>query len=131
MIKRRKNEDALILALACGATVEAAARQCHISERTIYRWLRDPLFQKRLAQVRADMVDRAAGVLTAASLEATKTLLELQRPGIPAPIRLGAAKAILELGLRYREIVDLETRIRQLEDQLHSRDSSSTIPRAA
>ena len=37
---RKKNEDALLVALACGATVESASRQCGLSERTVYRRLR-------------------------------------------------------------------------------------------
>ena len=37
--QRKKNEDALLLALACGATVEAAAKQSGVTDRTIYRRL--------------------------------------------------------------------------------------------
>jgi hypothetical protein len=33
---RKKYEDALLLALAREATVEAAAKQCQLSDRTIY-----------------------------------------------------------------------------------------------
>ena len=68
--RRKKNEDALLLALACGATVEATARQCQVAERTIYRRLKDPDFKARLQGVRAEMVQRAAGMLTAAAGEA-------------------------------------------------------------
>jgi DNA-binding NarL/FixJ family response regulator len=45
---RKKNEDTLLLALACGATVEAAARQCDLTERTVYRRLSDADFKARL-----------------------------------------------------------------------------------
>jgi hypothetical protein len=112
--KRKKSEDSLLLALACGATVEAAARQCTISERTIYRRLEDAEFKKRLAQVRAGMVDRSAGMLTAAAGEAVRTLLTLQKDSTPAA-RLGAARTILEMGLKVRQIVELEQRMAELE----------------
>lgn len=79
--QRKKNEDALLLALACVATVEAAARQCHLSDRTIYRRLKDPDFRAKLQAVRADMVARSAGLLTAAASEAVRTLLALQKEG--------------------------------------------------
>ena len=66
---RKKAEDALLLALACGATVECAARQCGLCERTVYRRLEDPDFKQRLQQLRTDMIQRTAGALTAASTE--------------------------------------------------------------
>jgi hypothetical protein len=114
---RKKNEDALLLALACGATVEAAARQCQLSDRTVYRRLKDPEFRSRLQAVRSDMVQRAAGMLTAAAGEAVRTLLALQKESAPPAVRLGAARAVLEIGIRVRELADLEARIAALEAQ--------------
>jgi hypothetical protein len=113
--KRKKNEDSLLLALACGATVEAAARQCGLSERTVYNRLGDDEFKKRLERVRADMVDRSAGMLTAAGGESVRTLMALQKDSTPA-VRLGAARTILEMGLKIRQLVDLEQRMAELEE---------------
>ena len=118
--QRKKAEDALLLALACGATVEAAGRQCGLSERTIYRRLREPDFRQRLQDLRADMVQRTAGTLTAAATEAVRTLLDLQKPAAPPPVRLGAAKAILEIGMKVREVAELEQRLQALEEQVAS-----------
>ena len=114
----RKNADnTVILALACGATVESAARQSGVSETTIYRRLNEPSFQLRLREVQADILNRTAAALTAAATESVRTLMELQKPGTPPATRLGAARAVLELGLKIREIVTLETRIAALERQ--------------
>jgi hypothetical protein len=115
--QRKKNEDALLLALACGATVEAAGRQCDLTERTVYRRLREPAFKARLQELRADMVRRSAGMLTAAAGEAVRTLLSLQKDSAPPAVRLGAARAVLELGIKVRELADLEARIVTLEAQ--------------
>ena len=115
----RKNADTtLLLALACGATIEAAARQAGLTARTVYRRLKNPAFRRQVQAVRADMVQRSAGMLTAAAAEAVKTLLALQGAPTPPATRLGAARAILEIGLRLREVADLETRIAALEEQL-------------
>lgn len=114
---RKKNEDALLLALACGATVEAAGKQCDLTARTVYRRLADPAFRDRLQGLRADMVRRAAGLLTASAGEAVRTLLSLQKDATPPAVRLGAARAVLELGIKVRELADLETRIAALEAQ--------------
>lgn len=100
---RKKQEDALVLALACGATVEAAAKQCGVCERTVSRRLKDPKFKRRLAKVQADIVERTVGALTAASMESVRTLLDLQKLTTPSATRLGAAKAVLELGMKARE----------------------------
>ncbi|WP_439630645.1 hypothetical protein [Gemmata sp.] len=119
--QRKKNEDALLLALACGATVEAAARQCNLTDRTIYRRLSEPAFKDRLQALRTDMVARAAGMLTAAAGEAVRTLLQLQKDA-PATVRLGAARAVLELGMKLREVADLEARMAALEARLAEQD---------
>lgn len=116
--QRKKAADALLLALACGATVEAAARQCGLCETTVYRRLKEPEFQRQLQAIRADLVQRTAGALTAAALEAVRTLVDLQKPNVQAAVRLGAARAILELGLKVRETAELLARIAALEERL-------------
>lgn len=118
--QRKKNEDALLLALACGATVETAAKQCQLSDRTIYRRLKDADFKARLQGVRADMVGRSAGLLTAAASEAMRTLLSLQKENAPPAVRLGAARAVLEVGMKLREVVDLQNRMDELERLVES-----------
>jgi hypothetical protein len=115
---RHNADDALVLALACGATAENAARTASVSLRTVYRRLADPAFRTRLQGARTDMVQRATGMLTAAALEAVKTLLGLQHASVPAAVRLGAARAILEIGAKLREVADLEARLAALEQQV-------------
>jgi hypothetical protein len=110
-------DERLLMALACGATVETAARSLAVSERTVYRRLADPAFRQRLQQMRADMVQRTAGALTAAGAEAVRTLLALQKETVPPAVRLGAARAVLELGAKMRETAELEARIAALEEQ--------------
>ena len=115
---RRNADDVLLMMLACGATVETAAQKAGVSRATVLRRLREPEFRARLQEVRSDMVTRAAGTLTAASTEAIKTLLALQQPTIPHAVRLGAARSILELGIKMREGADLEERLTAVEQQM-------------
>ena len=122
---RRSADDALLLALACGATVESAARSAGISQATAYRRLTEAAFRRRLQDLRADMVQRTAAALTAAASEAVRTLLALQKDDQPAPVRLGAAKAVLEIGTRLREAAELEARIAALEGQLLANKEAS------
>jgi hypothetical protein len=65
--------------------------------------------------MRAEMVQRTAGMLTGSGLEAGKTLVSLLDPTVPPTVRHGAARTILELGLKVRENAELEERIVALE----------------
>jgi hypothetical protein len=119
MPRTRKNTDeTLLTALACGATVVSAAHSSGMSPRTVHRRLKEPAFQERLQQARAEMVQRTSAMLTAAGLESVKTLLTLQQAESPAGVRLGAARSTLELGIRLREFVDLQERMIELEQKL-------------
>jgi hypothetical protein len=115
---KRNADQQLLLALACGATVESAAQKAGVSVSTAYRRLADPDFKRQLQAVRADMVQRTAGALTAAATEAVRTLLELQKATNPAAVRLGAARAVLEIGMKVREVAELEERLAALEERL-------------
>ena len=119
MNKRRQQSDhAILMALACGATIENAAIKAGVGPATVNRRLNDPVFAKKLQDVKSGMVNRTAAILTAAASESVKTLLELQSPNAPPGIRLGAARAIIELGARLRDAAEIQGRIAALEQQL-------------
>jgi hypothetical protein len=120
-VGRKRADDALILALACGAQVEAAAAKAGVSAATAFRRLKDPAFMARLDAARRDMVERATSMLTAAAMEAVKTLLDLQGIKQPPATRLGAAKSVLEIGNRLRTENDLAARLAALERTLGMR----------
>ncbi len=121
---RRNADEPLLLALACGATVQAAAQKAGISPATAYRRLQEAGLKQRLQELRADMVQRTSGMLTAAAGEAVKTLLALQRDTTPAAVRLGAARAILEIGLKVRDATELEERLATLEQRLAQKQTA-------
>ena len=115
----RKNADpALIAALAGGATVQDAARQAGVSERTAHRRLDDAAFQQEVFAARAALITGAVCKLAAASTEAADTLRALLAADTPPAVRLGACRAILELGTKRRESEEHEARIRALEEHL-------------
>jgi hypothetical protein len=114
---RSSVDQKLVLALICGASAEIAARQVGVSERTVYRRLRDPIFQDQLRAARQDIVQRTATMLTAASTESVKTLLRLQGDGVPHSVQLGAARAIIDLGAKLREHLELDERVTALESR--------------
>jgi hypothetical protein len=115
-------EDSLVFALASGATVEDAAERCAIDVKTVRRKLADATFRERVRAARAELTERACGLLTAAGLEAVQVLSRLMAGGPPA-VRLSAAKAVLDLGVKLREVVDLEAQVADLERRVDEREA--------
>jgi transposase len=111
----RKSADLnLVTVLAAGATIGEAAERTGVSERTIYRRLADLRFRNQIAELRAEMVQRAVGKLADSSVEAVETLHSLLNAESESA-KLGAARSILELGTKLRESVELEQRLQVLE----------------
>jgi hypothetical protein len=118
--RKKKADDVLIMALACGATAESAAQKAGVSVRTVYRRQADPAFRAQVNEVRADLVRRAASLFSAASMAAIKTITTLQESANSEAVRLGAARATIELGCKLREDVELTERLAALEARLES-----------
>jgi transposase-like protein len=112
---RKKGEAALVAALAGGKTVRAAAEEAGVGETTVYRRLRDERFRRAVDEARAAMVGRITGELIAASTAAVATLRALLDADADT-VRLGAARAVLELAGRVRGDGDHEERLRRLEE---------------
>jgi hypothetical protein len=111
------------MALACGATIEVAAQTAGVSPATVYRRKQDPAFCKELQQVSSELVQRMAGMLTGAGGEAVRTLLTLMKETAPPAVRLGAARAVMDGVVKYRDIGGVEERLVALEEQF-ARDQS-------
>ena len=106
-------------ALLTHPTVAAAAGVLGVAPSTIYRWLGENAFRAALAQAEGEAV-AAAGRRLAALAETA--LDELARamvdPMTPAPTRVRAAEVVLNNLLRYREIVQFEIRLTDLEREM-------------
>jgi hypothetical protein len=112
-------QEAAALALAAGRTLGQAARDCGGGERTLKTWLHDqPAFGRRISELRAEMTSRALGRLVDCMASAAETLDHLSRKGKSETVRLGAARAVLELGTKLRESVELEERLAEVERSL-------------
>lgn len=124
--RKRKSDLGLILALACGASPESAAQKTGLSLRTVYRRLKDPAFQQQVSEVRSDMVRRSAGLLTAAGLSAIKTFTLLLESAKSEAVRLGAARAVIELGQKLRDTTDFEERLAAVERHQAEEEENTT-----
>jgi hypothetical protein len=118
---RKAVDRVLLQALACGATVENAARKAGVCERTVYRRLEDQAFRRRVRDLRTEMMQRTGGMLTGAGMGSVKVLVDLQSDvAMPAGVRRRSARDVLELSLKFREADELEQRLAAVEARLAS-----------
>lgn len=110
----RGRENAVLLALAQGSTTDQAGKAAGVSGRTVRRWMADPDFAARVAELRAELLARTVGALVDASLDAVRTLRECLKARSEAT-RVRAATALLNALVVVRESVDLEQRLAALE----------------
>jgi len=111
-----QGDNALIVALAAGATPAEAARRANVSRRTAYRRLEDGEFRRRVTVERDALVRAAVGRLTDASLDAVDSLRALAGDeATPPAVRVSACRAILDMGWRYREQAEVVDRLAALE----------------
>jgi hypothetical protein len=116
---RRNADEALALALATGQTLRAAAGAVGVAERTATRRWADPAFRRRVVELRGELVGLALGRLADGMADAAAKLRQLLDAQSEA-VRLGACRAMLELGVKLRESVELEARLQALEERANS-----------
>jgi hypothetical protein len=110
----------LIEQLAGGTTITKSASLAGVSRRTVTRRLADPDFRRRVNEARRQIVDHAVGRMATSMKSAAVVLRKLLKSDADS-IRLGASRAIMELGQRLRDSVEFEERLTTLESLLRER----------
>lgn len=122
MGRASRSDERLLAALASGASVEDAASEAGLSQRTAYRRLADPVFRTRLSSARDEVMRDALNELTASAIRAVRTLDQLLSAS-NEHVQLRAARTVLEQLLRFKDAVELTERVQALEQQLLARRS--------
>lgn len=116
-----------IAALLSTRNVTEAARLAHVGERTLYRWLTEPVFRAELLKAEGAAIDQAARRLIGMQDGALEVLSELLAAArAPAGVRLRAAQAVLDYLLRLRELRNTEKRLADLEAAVYGKDTRQT-----
>lgn len=114
---RRNADEALASHLAAGWSYQRAAAKCGVSLKTIYRRMREAQFRKLVDQRKSELVSLASAKLGKSMGAAARELARLMKSS-DERVRLAAAREILTVGLKARQLVDLEQRLDGLEAAL-------------
>jgi len=116
-----------IVALLSEKDIRSAAGKVSVNERTLYRWLANPIFRAELVKAEGDMIDAA-----------TRNLLQLQQPAIETiqtilnceeaspNTRLRAAQTVLDYLIKLRELRNLENRLAAMEAAINEYEKERT-----
>lgn len=112
----------LLCCILSGFSHEEAARVCKISLSTVRRRVDDPAFRERLKNYGAELIKNTTGHLATITSESVDTLHKLLGGRMPASVRLGAARTIIELSLRLRETVELGEKLEEIQKRLKAQE---------
>jgi len=96
--------------------VKQAAEAAHVSRETIYRWLEQDTFRAALDEGERAAIESLTRALVGLGDLATATLRDaMTGDDIPPAQRVRAADVVLGRLLQLRELIELETRVCELE----------------
>jgi hypothetical protein len=111
----RRREAAIVALLTC-SSLPAAAEACNLSERTLRRWLRDPVFAERFREERALLLAFTVNALAQKSIAAVSTLARIaENQSASEAAQVSAAGRLLELRLKGSELLDVQEQLAELE----------------
>ena len=110
------SRDKLAAWVASGRSVAAFAKKHAMSVRTCYGWARRDDFQAKVERIRRRMLDRIGGTLTRNGLKAVDSIVTLSKTADADAVKLAAAKAILDKLIEVANMVEIDRRLKALED---------------
>jgi hypothetical protein len=110
-----------IAALVESGEIQQAAEHANCSRGTLYTWLKQPAFLAALKQAETDSLRSLTRKLVSLGSRATGVIeATMSDADASAAVRLKAADTVLARLLQLRELVDLETRVAELESRLEA-----------
>ena len=110
-------KESAIVALLTARTIEEAAKTANVPVRTLYRWLKEPEFDRAYRRAKRAAFGQATSRLQQGAAAAASTMLKIMiDAGVPAPMRLKAADCVFGHAKNAIEIEEIEARLRLLEE---------------
>jgi transposase-like protein len=112
----RPKQEAAIVALLSNRSVDEAARSVDVAPKTLYRWLKEPAFDKAYRKARRDAFGQTIARLQQGSRAAASVLLNIVADSAtPASTRVRAAEIVLDKAAKAIELEDVEVHVSELE----------------
>ena len=109
-------QEQAIVALLNETTVRKAAEVCGIGERSMHRYLEDPVFAKAYRRARADAFKHAISHAQKYAPVCLNVLVQIAADAkAPHSSRVAAAANVLKFGRESLELDDLAARVEALE----------------
>lgn len=109
-------QDAAVVALLHEPTIGRAAAVAGVGERTLQRWLTEPVFKAAVLSARREAFSQAIGLTQKYAPVAVATLVKvMQDQTVPPGAKVTAAAMLLRFGREGIELDDLAERIDALE----------------
>lgn len=103
-------------ALLQGQPMARAAAAAAVNERTLRRWVREPVFRAALLEARREAFGQAVGLTQRYAPVAVATLVKVMNDAsAPASAKVTAAAVVLKFGREGIELDDLAGRVDALE----------------
>lgn len=107
-----------MFALLSEPTITQAYKKAKISEKTAYKWLKEPNFQMHYKKLRLDFLKNTTAKLQANTLRAVDTLLNImENEDLSASARVQCIRTLLEYSYKGTVIEDIQDRLDKLEKQ--------------
>lgn len=108
-------QELALRAVVAHPTLKEAALAAGVSDATLWRYMQEETFARRLREARREAVSHAVLQLQGAASDAVKTLQDIMKDASAgASARITAARIILEQTLRTRETEDVKARLEEL-----------------
>jgi hypothetical protein len=105
-----------VVALLQEPTIGRAAAAAGVGERTLQRWLTEPMFKAAVLSARREMFSQAIGLTQKYAPVAVATLVKVMQDQTVAPnAKVTAAAVLLRFGREGIELDDLAERVEALE----------------
>lgn len=124
-------QELALRAVISHPTLKEAGLAAGVSEATLWRYMQDAEFSRRLREARREAMSHAVLRLQSAAGDAVRTLVSVMNDAGAGPWpRLTAARTVLDMAMRARQADDLQERIDQLEQFILRRQEEDALERA-
>ena len=101
--------------LIASKTLKEGCKKAGVSRKTLYEWLKDPVFKEELRAQRDVIIEEAIEDLRGNLTKATETLIDLLKNADSKALKRYVAKDIIDYVMKARELGDIEERLVKIE----------------